>query len=50
MTEPVTKEKQIARTIENAISDLPEEKKQYFIGFAEGLAAMADQTRSKSAS
>lgn len=41
------KEKQIARTIEAALSELPDEKKQYFIGFAEGLAAMAEQVRSK---
>lgn len=43
------KEKEIARTIESALADLPEEKKQYFIGFAEGVAAMAEQTREKPA-
>lgn len=42
------KEKQIAQTIENALADLPEEKKQYFMGFAEGVAAMADQAKGKS--
>lgn len=41
------KEKQIAQTIENALAELPEEKKQYFMGFAEGLAAMADQKRDR---
>lgn len=41
------KEKQIAQTIENALADLPEEKKQYFMGFAEGVAAMAEQAREK---
>lgn len=35
------KERQIAKTIEAAVAALPEEKKQYFIGFAEGVAAMA---------
>lgn len=42
------KEKQIAKTIEGALADLPEEKKQYFMGFAEGVAAMAEQTKGKS--
>lgn len=42
------KEKQIAQTIENALAELPEEKKQYFMGFAEGVAAMAEQTKEKS--
>lgn len=41
------KEKQIARTIENALADLPDEKKQYFMGYAEGVAAMADQMKAK---
>ena len=44
----VDKEKKIAQTIENAIADLPDEKKQYFMGFAEGVAAMADQAKAKS--
>lgn len=39
------KEKQIARTIEAALAVLSEEKKQYFIGFAEGVAAMAAQVK-----
>ena len=36
------------RVIQNmaaAIAGLPEEKKQYFVGFAEGVAAMASQTK-----
>lgn len=41
------KEKQIARTIEAALAGLPEEKKQYFMGFAEGVAAMADLVKGK---
>lgn len=36
-------EKQIIRNMEAAISSLPEEKKQFFRGFAEGVAAMAGQ-------
>lgn len=40
------KEKDIAKTMADAIADLPEEKKQYFVGFAEGVAAMADQIKS----
>lgn len=39
------KEKQIAKTLADAIATLPEEKKQYFIGYAEGVAAMAEQTK-----
>ena len=41
------KEKQIAKTLADAIADLPDEKKQYFIGYAEGVAAMADQVKAK---
>ena len=41
------KEKQIARTVEEALAGLPEEKKQYFLGYAEGLAAMADAMKKK---
>lgn len=36
------KEKQIAQTLAAAVATLPEEKKEYFVGFAEGVAAMAD--------
>lgn len=40
-------EKQVILTLEAALASLPEEKKQYFVGYAEGVAAMAglkDQT------
>ena len=42
------KEKQLAQLLVEAIATLPEEKKQYFIGFAEGVAAMAELSRNKS--
>lgn len=38
-------EKEIIRNMEAAIATLPEEKKQFFLGFAEGVVAMADQMR-----
>lgn len=41
------KEKQLAQLLVEAIATLPEEKKQYFIGFAEGVAAMAEQSRKR---
>jgi len=41
------KDKQAMQTMADAIADLPEEKKQYFVGFAEGVAAMADQVKDK---
>lgn len=41
------KDKQAMQTMANAIADLPDEKKQYFVGFAEGVAAMADQVKTK---
>ncbi len=34
-------EKQIIQNLEAAMQTLPEEKKQYFLGFSEGVAAMA---------
>ena len=40
-------EKQSIRNMEAAIADLPEEKKQYFLGYAEGVAAMAEQVKAK---
>ncbi|MGM9669742.1 MAG: hypothetical protein ACI3VZ_08330 [Faecousia sp.] len=40
-------ERQSIRNMEAAIAALPEEKKQYFIGFAEGVAAMAEQIRDR---
>lgn len=35
------KEKQISKTLEAVIPNLPEEKKEYLLGFAEGVAAIA---------
>ena len=35
------REKQISRTFEAVIPNLPEEKKEYLLGFAEGIAAVA---------
>lgn len=43
------KEKQIAMTIEAALAELSDEKKQYFIGFAEGVAAMAALAKTQAA-
>lgn len=40
-------EKQSIRNMEAAISGLPEDKKQFFLGYAEGVAAMADQVKAK---
>jgi len=40
-------EKQSIQAMADAIAYLPEEKKQYFIGYAEGVAAMAEQVRDK---
>ena len=41
------KEKQIAQALADAVAILPEEKKEYFLGFAEGVAAMAEQVKAK---
>lgn len=40
-------EQQAIRAMADAITALPEEKKQYFLGYAEGVAAMADQVKEK---
>lgn len=42
-------EKIIARNIEKAVASLPEDKKQYFMGFAEGVAAMVSLKEPKPA-
>ena len=42
-------EKKIAQNIEAAMQCLPEEKRQYFLGFAEGVAAMAAQLQPQGA-
>ena len=41
-------EQQSIRNMEEAISQLPEEKKQFFLGYAEGVAAMADHQKTAS--
>lgn len=43
------KERCIAQTIERAVASLPEDKKQYFMGFAEGVAAMVSLKEPKPA-
>lgn len=40
-------EKRIIRNIEKAIASVSEGKKQFFLGYAEGVAAMADLMASK---
>ena len=40
-----TKEKEIARSITEAVSALPEDKREYILGYAEGVLAMADHLR-----
>ena len=39
------KEQKIGKTYASAVAELPEEKKQFFVGYAEGMAAMADQVK-----
>jgi hypothetical protein len=41
-------EQQIIRNMEATISQLPEEKKQFFLGYAEGVAAMAEYQKTAS--
>lgn len=40
-----TEEKRIAQSIAKAVSALPEEKREYILGYAEGVLAMAGQLR-----
>lgn len=40
-----TKEKEIVKSITEAVSTLPEEKREYLLGYAEGVLAMADRVR-----
>ena len=42
-------EKKIVENIEAAMQCLPEERQQYFLGFAEGVAAMAAQVKAQGA-
>lgn len=39
------KEKKIAKTLEEAISNLPEAKKEYLLGVAEGMSVMAERQK-----
>lgn len=39
-------EKEIVQSITKAVSALPDEKREYILGYAEGVLAMADQLRS----
>lgn len=38
-------EKEIARRITDALVSLPDEKREYILGYAEGVIAMADRLR-----
>lgn len=38
-------EKKIAQSITEAVSALPEDKREYILGYAEGVLAMADRLR-----
>lgn len=40
-----TKEKEIVRNITEAVSILPEKKREYIPGYAEGVLAMADRAQ-----
>lgn len=42
------KEKQIAESIEAAMSNLPDAKKEYLLGVAEGMAVMAERQKAGS--
>lgn len=37
------KEKKIAEALADAVNALPDSKKEYLLGFAEGVAAMAEK-------
>lgn len=41
-------EKQSIQRMADALEGLPEEKKQFFLGYAEGVAAMVDPQEKKS--
>lgn len=41
------KEKQMLQNMAAALAVLPDDRKEYFLGFAEGAAAMAAQFRDK---
>lgn len=41
------KEKQIVSIMTQTLETMPEEKKQYLMGFIEGIASMAEQSRKR---
>lgn len=41
------KEKQIVSLMTQTLETMPEEKKQYVLGFIEGIASMAEQSRKR---
>lgn len=41
-------EKRIAKTLADTFNVLPDSKKEYLLGFAEGVAAMAGEEKAKS--
>lgn len=41
-------DKMIIQLLTDALEKLPEDRKQYFMGFAEGVAAMAELSRNQS--
>ena len=43
------KEKQIIRSLKKSVSALPEEKREFLRGYAEGVAAMAEKKTEKKA-
>lgn len=42
-----TEDKTIAKTLAEAISALPDGKREYLIGYAEGVAAMAEAAKER---
>lgn len=42
-------ERDIGRTIMAAVAILPDEKREYLLGYAEGVIAMADKLRDRAA-
>ena len=39
------REKQIAENLADAVSRLPDSKREFLLGYAEGVAAMADKAK-----
>lgn len=42
------KERNIGQTLDSVIPNLPDDKKEYLLGFAEGVAAMANNKKEAS--